>query len=84
MSEEFALIRPKIRLTNILGIRRKFIGLIGQGYTIRVSILDETFYTVPTSPNEILVSIDALRAGLSFLLDPFILSYLNAFKLTPI
>lgn len=68
----------------MFGIRRQFVGAIRQGYKIRTPTSDETFYTVPTSLNKILVRVDALRIRLSFPLDSFIKFYLNAFELTPI
>lgn len=51
MIRKFTLIRSKVRPS----IRIKFIGTIGQGYTIKAPTSDDTFYTVLTSPNKMLV-----------------------------
>lgn len=82
MSRKFALIRSKVRHFDMLDFRREFKVAIGYGYTIRAPTLDGTFYTVQSSPNKILVSIDALSARLTFLLDSFIVAYFNASELS--
>lgn len=84
MSREFALVKSKIRPSNISSIKREFLESICAGYSIRALIAKETFYTVPNSANKLLVSIEALKARLSFLLDPFEFMYFEASDLTQI
>lgn len=84
MSREFSLIRSKIRVFNIPGVMREFPGMISEGYRIRTLTFKETFYNVLDLSNEILVSVDPMKAGLTFSLDHFIILYFNAPGLTPI
>lgn len=84
ISRVFAPIRSKIRPSIISGVMREFMGVIGERYSIKAPTFEETFYIVPNLPNEILVSVKAMRVGLTFPLDPFMIAYFNAFCLTPI
>lgn len=82
MSETFQPIRSKVRPTDIRDLRTKFIVTIGKGYQIRAPTNHEQFYSMSDSPLEILVRVKALKAGLTFHLDPFIESYLYSSGLT--
>lgn len=84
MSKNFSPNRSKIRTYDISSISREFIGAIGKGYTIRTPTNQENFYTMSDSPNEILVSVEAMRPSLTFPLDPFPVSYRNSSGLTSI
>lgn len=84
MFGEFTLIRSKVRPSDMPGLRREFIGALRQEYTIRALTSNETFYTVPSLPNKILVSVDTMKVLLSFPLDLFVVAFFNASGLTPI
>lgn len=61
-----------VRLIDIKAFRVKFIIAIGEGYHIRALINLEQFHLVPDLPLKILVSVEVLRACLTFLLDLFV------------
>lgn len=84
MPRKFPTIRSKVRASNISGKQKEFIGAISEAYSIRAPTSRETFYTVPNTPNEILVNIEVMRAELTFPLEPFAIAYFNVFYLTPI
>lgn len=57
-------------------IRGEFIGFVGLGYVLSAIPKDYTFYTILGALDSFLVSIDAIKAGLSFPLKPFVMDYL--------
>lgn len=63
MSRNFLLIRSKVRMSNISGVRRKFLGAICKGYMIKAPTSQEDFYTVSNSPNKILVSVEVITVA---------------------
>lgn len=81
-SRKFPPIKSKIRPFDISCVMSEFIGSLGASYSIKATASHSTFYTVPNSPNEILVTIKVMRVGLSFPLDPFVVTYLKASGLT--
>lgn len=82
MPKEFAQIRSKVRLSDISGVKKEFLKSISKGYSNRAPTTEETFYTMPDSENELLVSVKALRVRLSFPLDLFTILYFEGFGLT--
>lgn len=66
MSRTFPPIRSKIKTSDNSGVMKKFMGAIGEGYIIRAFTNQENFYTMLNSLNEILVSVEAMRASLIF------------------
>lgn len=84
MAKTFQAIRSNIRLTNIRDLGVTLIIAKGEGYQMRASTSLKQFHNMPDSPFNLLVSVKALRAGLTFPLDPFIKSYLHSSSLTPI
>lgn len=82
MSRDFSPFRPKIRVFNISGVRKEFLRAIGKGYTIKAPTSQKNFYTLLDLSNEILVNVEAMRTGLTFPLNPFVVSYFNSSGLT--
>lgn len=56
-------------------IKEEFFGCIGLRYVLSVTLEDYSLYTIPSTPDSLLVSVDALRARLSFPLDAFTVEY---------
>lgn len=77
-------IRSKVREPDMPTVRDNFTRSLGSGYALSVAPRDYSFYTILGVPNSLLVSMDALRIGLSFLLDLFTVEYLQASGLAPI
>lgn len=83
-TSDLFLIRSKIKLSDISSIRRDFTSSLSPSYIIRSASRYYTFYIVPKKPDKILISIQTMRIGLSFPLDPFTVTYLQGSGLTPI
>lgn len=79
MSGTFQSIRFKVKAPNIRGLWIEFLRAIDEGYMIRA---------LPTKNSstmcQTLVSLEAVKAGLTFLLDLFMESYLHFSNMTPI
>lgn len=78
------IIRSKIKERDMPNLRDLFAESLGIKCTISVAPRDYTFYIVPEAPNSILVSVEAIKASLSFSLNSFATKYLRASSLTPI
>lgn len=76
-------IESKIQERDMPEIRGEFIGSFGLAYILSATLEDYSFYTVPDALDSLLVSVNALRAELSFPLDPFTMEYLRIFGLMP-
>lgn len=70
------VIRSKVKTEDMPNIRSMLSRNLGVGYVTIVAPKVYTFCTVPDKPCEILVRIEAMRARLSFPLDPFTINYL--------
>lgn len=65
-------------------VRGEFARSLGLEYVLSATSKDYSFYTISDMPDSLLVSIDAIRARVSFPLDPFVVDYLQASGLIPI
>lgn len=70
-------IGSKIQEQDMPKIKGKFFGSFDFGYVLNATSKDYSFYIVPDTLDSFLISVDALKANLSFRLDPFAVEYLQ-------
>lgn len=81
-TSDLSVIRSQIKTGDISNIRSIFPRTLVIGYLMIIALRDYTFYTMLDRLDKILVSIKAMKVGLSFPLDLFVVDYLQTLSLT--